>query len=134
MPSEVGEDAHSDGDVLLHAVIDALLGAAALGDIGTHFPPSDERWRSSDSRELARRAADLVRGAGWRIGNLDCTVMLEAPKLGGYKAAIAESVSACLGLAPGSVSVKAKTREGVGAVGEGRAVEAVAVVTLFGIA
>jgi 2-C-methyl-D-erythritol 4-phosphate cytidylyltransferase / 2-C-methyl-D-erythritol 2,4-cyclodiphosphate synthase len=131
VPSELGEDAHSDGDVLLHAIIDALLGAAALGDIGSHFPPSDEQWRGADSRDLARRTAALVRGAGWRIGNLDCTVTLERPRLGPHREAIAASVADCLGITPESVSIKAKTKEGLDAVGEGRAVEAMAIVALF---
>ncbi len=134
VPSELGEDAHSDGDVLLHAIIDAMLGAAALGDIGSHFPPSDEAWRGADSRDLAKRAATLVREAGWRLGNLDCTVVLERPKLGAYKAGIAASIAACLGLAAGAVSVKAKTKEGLDAVGEGRAVEAYAIVSLLPLA
>jgi 2-C-methyl-D-erythritol 4-phosphate cytidylyltransferase / 2-C-methyl-D-erythritol 2,4-cyclodiphosphate synthase len=130
IPSGLGEDAHSDGDVLLHAIIDAMLGAAALGDIGTHFPPSDEAWRDADSKDLARRASNSVREAGWEIGNLDCTVILERPKLGPHKEAIRESVAACLGISPGSVSIKAKTKEGVDAVGEGRAIEAAAAVLL----
>ncbi|MGA2545397.1 MAG: 2-C-methyl-D-erythritol 2,4-cyclodiphosphate synthase [Rectinemataceae bacterium] len=133
VPSELGEDAHSDGDVLLHAVADALFGAAALGDIGMHFPPSDERWRGADSRDLVRRAVALVSGAGWRIGNLDCTVVLERPRLGPYKDAIRESVAGCLGISPNAVSIKAKTKEGLDAVGEVRAVEAFAIVTLFPI-
>ena len=131
VPSELGEDAHSDGDVLLHAVVDALLGAAALGDIGSHFPPSDERWRGADSADLARRAAALVRDAGWEIGNIDCTVVLEAPRLGPFRSAIAERVAACLGISSGEVSVKAKTKEGVDAVGMGAAVEAMAIAALF---
>jgi 2-C-methyl-D-erythritol 4-phosphate cytidylyltransferase / 2-C-methyl-D-erythritol 2,4-cyclodiphosphate synthase len=131
IPSELGEEAHSDGDVLLHAIIDALFGAAALGDIGTHFPPSDEAWRDADSVDLARRAAALVRGSGWEIGNVDCTVVLERPKLGEHKEAIRACVAACLGLELEAVSVKAKTKEGLDSVGEGRAIEAQAVVILL---
>jgi 2-C-methyl-D-erythritol 4-phosphate cytidylyltransferase/2-C-methyl-D-erythritol 2,4-cyclodiphosphate synthase len=131
VPFELGEEGHSDGDVLLHAAIDALLGAAALGDIGLHFPPSDERWRGADSRELARKAVALVRQAGWEPGNLDCTVVLERPKLGPHRDAIRASMASCLGMRPDAVSVKAKTKEGVDAVGEGRAVEAYATVALF---
>lgn len=130
VPSDLGEEAHSDGDVLLHAVVDALLGAAALGDIGTHFPPSDPRWKGADSRELARKAAALVRAAGWEPLNLDCTVVLERPKLGPWKDAMRDSMAAVLGLGRGSVSVKAKTSEGVDAAGERRAVEARAAVLL----
>jgi 2-C-methyl-D-erythritol 4-phosphate cytidylyltransferase / 2-C-methyl-D-erythritol 2,4-cyclodiphosphate synthase len=131
VPSALGEEAHSDGDVLLHAVIDAILGAAALGDIGAHFPPTDEKWRGADSREFARRTAAMAREAGWQIGNLDCTVVLERPKLGPYKDAMRASIAECLGLAPTAVSVKAKTKEGVDATGEGLAIEAMAIVALF---
>ncbi len=129
--SELGEDAHSDGDVLLHAVIDALLGAAALGDIGSHFPPSDEAWRGADSRELARAVAALVRRSGWEPGNLDCTVMLERPRLGPSRERIRAQVAECLGMPVGAVSVKAKTGEGLDSVGEGRAIEAQAFLSLF---
>ncbi len=131
LPSELGEEAHSDGDVLIHAVIDAMLGAAALGDIGTHFPPSDEAWKDADSRDLLARTAALVRGAGWEPGNVDCTVVLERPRMGPYGNAIRESLASCLGVESSAVSVKAKTAEGLGEVGSGRAVEASAVVTLF---
>jgi 2-C-methyl-D-erythritol 4-phosphate cytidylyltransferase/2-C-methyl-D-erythritol 2,4-cyclodiphosphate synthase len=130
VPGDLGEEAHSDGDVLLHASIDALLGAAALGDIGTHFPPSDPAWKGADSKALARRVAAMVREAGWEIGNVDCTVVLERPRLGPYKDAIRSSVALCLGIPPEAVSVKAKTKEGVDAVGEGRAIEAAAIVLI----
>ncbi|MDP3177609.1 MAG: 2-C-methyl-D-erythritol 2,4-cyclodiphosphate synthase [Spirochaetaceae bacterium] len=128
IPSDLGEDGHSDGDVLLHAVIDALLGAVALGDIGQHFPPSDEAWRGADSRDLAARAAALVRSTGWEPVNVDCTVVLERPRLGPYRDAMRESIAAALGIDAAAVSVKAKTKEGLDAVGEGRAVEAQAIV------
>lgn len=130
IPSDKGEEAHSDGDVLLHAVIDALLGAAALGDIGSHFPPSDARWKDADSRVLAATAAALVRDAGYEPVNLDCTVVLEKPRLGPWKDAMRDSIARALGMASGAVSVKAKTSEGVDAAGEGRAIEAYAVVIL----
>lgn len=130
VPSELGEEAHSDGDVLLHAVIDALLGAAALGDIGSHFPPEDESWRDADSRKLAARAAGLVREAGYEIVNLDCTVVLERPRLGPHRDAMRASMAEALGVEPGSISVKAKTSEGVDAAGEGRAIEARAIALL----
>jgi 2-C-methyl-D-erythritol 4-phosphate cytidylyltransferase/2-C-methyl-D-erythritol 2,4-cyclodiphosphate synthase len=130
VPSDKGEEAHSDGDVLLHAIIDALLGAAALGDIGTHFPPSDARWKDADSRDLARAAASLVGDCGWEIGNLDCTVVLEAPRLGPHREAIRASIAGCLGIETGAISFKAKTKEGVDAVGEGRAIEAMAIALL----
>ncbi|HUW40377.1 MAG TPA: 2-C-methyl-D-erythritol 2,4-cyclodiphosphate synthase [Rectinemataceae bacterium] len=131
LPSDQGEDAHSDGDVLLHAIIDALLGAAALGDIGQHFPPSDAAWKDADSRDLLKRSVELVRGAGWEPGNLDCTVVLERPKVGPHRDAIRESLAALLGMPVSAVSVKAKTAEGLGELGAGRAVEASALVTLF---
>jgi len=126
-----GEAGHSDGDVLWHAIIDALLGAAALGDIGSHFPPSDLRWKDADSGNLARAAAGEVARAGWNVGNIDCTVILEKPRLGPYREAICASIAKALGLLPSAVSVKAKTREGFGEVGSGNAVEAQAVVLLF---
>jgi len=130
VPSDKGEEAHSDGDVLLHAIIDALLGAAALGDIGSHFPPSDPRWKDADSRDLAARAAALVREAGYEPVNLDCTVVLERPRLGPWKGAMCDSIARALGMDPRAVSVKAKTSEGVDAAGEGRAIEAYAAVIL----
>lgn len=130
IPSELGEEAHSDGDVLLHAVIDALLGAAALGDIGAHFPPEDESWRDADSRKLAHRAAELVRGAGYEIVNIDCTVVLERPRLGPHRDAMRASMALALGMDGSAISVKAKTSEGVDAAGEGRAIEARAIVLL----
>ena len=130
VPSDRGEEAHSDGDVLLHAIIDALLGAAALGDIGSHFPPSDPRWKDSDSRVLAATAAALVREAGYEPVNLDCTVVLERPRLGPWKDAMCDSIARVLGMDARAVSVKAKTSEGVDAVGEGRAIEACAAVIL----
>jgi 2-C-methyl-D-erythritol 2,4-cyclodiphosphate synthase len=130
VPAEFGEEAWSDGDVLLHAAIDALLGGAALGDIGSHFPPSDPRWKGADSRELAAHAVALVRKAGWEPLNLDCTVILEKPKLGPHREAIRSGLAAALGMELGSISVKAKTSEGVNAAGEGRAIEARAIVLL----
>lgn len=125
-----GEVAHSDGDVLLHAVIDALLGGAALGDIGLYFPPSDPKWKDADSKDLTRKAIALVREAGYSPVNLDCTVITEKPRLGPHREAIRASLAALLGMEPEAVSVKAKTKEGVDAVGEGRAIEARAVVLL----
>ena len=127
IPSDRGEQGYSDGDVLLHAVIDALLGSAALGDIGLHFPPGDPEWKNADSRDLARRARDLVRQAGWKPVNLDCTVILERPKLASYREAIRSSLAELLDMDPKAVSFKAKTMEGLGPVGEGHAVEARAV-------
>lgn len=128
IPSDRGEEAHSDGDVLLHAVIDALLGSAALGDIGSHFPPQDAAWKDADSRDLARRALALVREAGWTAGNLDCTVILEKPMLAPHRDAIRASLARILEMDESAVSLKAKTKEGLDATGEGRAIEARAVV------
>jgi len=124
VPADFGEEAHSDGDVLLHALIDALLGAAALGDIGTHFPPSESRWKDADSRELAKKAASLVEAHGWIPVNVDCTVTLERPRLGPHREAIRTTLASILGIGVDRVSLKAKTSEGVDAVGEGRAIEA----------
>jgi len=128
--SAVGEEGHSDGDALLHAVTDALLGALALGDIGTHFPPSDPRWKDADSRTFLTAAAAMARGRGWIASNLDVTVILEAPKLGPYREAVRASLASCLGIDVEAVSFKAKTNEGLGAVGRNEAVEASAVCLL----
>ncbi len=133
IPSQAGEVAHSDGDVLLHAIIDAFLGAAALGDIGSHFPPTDPRWKDADSKDLARSAAALVAGAGWEGVNLDCTVILEKPRLGPHRDAIRASIARIFGMDLAAVSVKAKTKEGVDATGEGRAIEAYATVLMAGL-
>ena len=130
IPFERGELGHSDGDVLLHALIDALLGAAALGDIGAHFPPSDARWKDADSLLLLARTVALVAAEGWRIVNADCTVVLERPRLRPHVEAIRARVAAALGLEVGRVSVKAKTAEGLGRIGSGEAVEARAVVLI----
>lgn len=130
IPFDRGELGHSDGDVLWHAVIDALLGAASLGDIGTHFPPSDQRWKDADSSELARRAMGLVRDSGWDIVNLDTTVTLERPRLGPHREAVCAALAAVLGVDRARISLKAKTKEGMDSVGSGDAVEARAVVLL----
>lgn len=122
-----GEAGHSDGDVLWHAITDALLGAAGLGDIGTHFPPSGDRWKDADSGVLARMAADMLAEQGWSIRNIDSTVILERPKLSPHREAICASIAERLGLPGETVSVKAKTYEGFGEVGSGKAVEARAI-------
>ena len=123
-----GPVAHSDGDALLHAVIDAMLGAAGLGDIGDHFPDSDPQYRGADSRGLLRRAAGLLEERGLRVVQVDSTVMLEAPKLGPHKRTMRETIAADLGLDAADVNVKAKTAEGLNAVGRGDAVAAEAAV------
>jgi 2-C-methyl-D-erythritol 2,4-cyclodiphosphate synthase len=130
IPADKGEQGHSDGDVLAHAVIDALLGAAGLGDIGELFPPSDPKWRDADSMELLRTAWDTVQVAGWRLSNLDCVVSAEKPKLLPHRDAIRSSLAAALGVSTETVFVKGKTGEGLGNIGEGLAVEALAVCLL----
>ena len=130
IPHTAGLLGHSDADALLHAITDALFGAAGLGDIGRHFPDTDERFRGADSMALLTEAARRVREAGWAIGNVDSTVIAQAPKLAPHIPAMRERIAAGLGLAPGRVNVKAKTAEKMGPVGEGRAMEASAVVLL----
>ena len=130
IPCEFGLAGHSDADVLAHAITDALLGAAALGDIGMHFPDTDPRWKGSDSLRFLEAARDMARGAGFRIVNVDSTVILERPKLKGYRPPIRERLAATLQVEVERVSVKFKTAEGVGPVGEGKSAEAQAIVTL----
>ncbi|MCS7026278.1 MAG: 2-C-methyl-D-erythritol 2,4-cyclodiphosphate synthase [Bryobacteraceae bacterium] len=132
--SDFGLDGHSDADVLAHAITDAILGAACLGDIGVHFPDTDPKWRNADSMKLLAQAYELARQAGFVLVNLDATVILERPKLKDYRLPIRESLASCLGLGLDRVSVKFKTAEGVGPVGEGRSAEAQAMVTLAKLA
>ncbi|HET8547718.1 MAG TPA: 2-C-methyl-D-erythritol 2,4-cyclodiphosphate synthase [Bryobacteraceae bacterium] len=128
--SDFGLEGHSDADVLAHAITDALLGAAALGDIGMHFPDSDPGWRGADSMRFLGHACTLVRERGYVVVNIDSTVILERPKLRDYRLAIREKLAAVTGLEVDQVSVKFKTAEKVGPVGEGRSAEAQAIVTL----
>lgn len=123
-----GIKAHSDGDVLIHAVCDALLGAAALGDIGQHFPDSDAKWRGIDSRELLRSVRDKIAAAGYRIVNVDTTVIVELPRVSPHAEAMRSNVASDLGVGIGAVSVKATTSEKMGFTGrgEGIAVQAIA--------
>jgi 2-C-methyl-D-erythritol 2,4-cyclodiphosphate synthase len=130
VPSELGLEGHSDADILSHAIADALLGAAALGDIGMHFPDTDPRWKGADSLLFLAHAAGLVRERGFRIVNVDSTVILERPKLKDYRQPIRESLARTLEIDVDRVSVKFKTAERVGPVGEGRSAEAQAIVTL----
>jgi len=130
VPSEIGLEGHSDADVLAHAITDAILGAAALGDIGMHFPDSDPRWKGADSLVFLRRAQQMAGEAGYRVVHVDSTVILERPKLKDYRQAIRERLASLLGIAVDRVSVKFKTAEKIGPVGEGRSAEAQAVVTL----
>ncbi|MCX7233164.1 MAG: 2-C-methyl-D-erythritol 2,4-cyclodiphosphate synthase [Burkholderiales bacterium] len=130
VPFHLGLLGHSDADVLLHAITDALLGAAALGDIGRHFPDTDARFKGADSMLLLAEAARRVRAAGWDIGNVDSTVIAQAPKLMTHIPAMCTRIAAGLGVAVGQVNVKAKTAEKLGPVGLGQAIEARAVVLL----
>jgi 2-C-methyl-D-erythritol 2,4-cyclodiphosphate synthase len=131
IPFALGLLGHSDADVLLHAITDALLGAAALGDIGTHFPDTDSRFKGADSRVLVAEAARLVRETGFEIGNVDSTVMAQAPKLAPHIAAMREQIAQVLKVSVDQVNVKAKTAEKMGPVGLGQAMEARAVVLLL---
>lgn len=129
----VGEDGlggHSDGDVLLHALCDALLGAAALGDIGLHFPPTDPSYAGADSKDLLRRVRELVAGAGYGIENVDSTVIAERPRLQEHMPQMRRTIAAVLGLDESQVSVKATTQEGLGAIGRGEGIAALAVALL----
>jgi 2-C-methyl-D-erythritol 2,4-cyclodiphosphate synthase len=130
VPCEFGLEGHSDADVLSHAITDAILGALALGDIGMHFPDSDPRWKGCDSLVFLRHARDLARERGFALVNVDSTVILERPKLKDYRAAIRQKLADALDLDIDRVSVKFKTAEKVGPVGEGRSAEAQAVVTI----
>jgi 2-C-methyl-D-erythritol 2,4-cyclodiphosphate synthase len=130
IPSEFGLAGHSDADVLSHAITDAILGAIAAGDIGMHFPDTDPKWKGAGSLVFLRHACDLAAQAGFRIANVDSTVILERPKLKDFRTAIRDSLAHAIGIDAACVSVKFKTAEGVGPVGEGRSAEAQAVVLL----
>lgn len=130
IPHDRGLVAHSDGDVLLHALMDALLGAAALGDIGRHFPPDDARFAGADSRALLREVARLVAAQGFAVANCDLTLIAEAPRIAAHRPAMVDNIAADLGIDAGSVNVKATTAEGLGALGRGEGVAAQAVVLL----
>ncbi|TLF48317.1 2-C-methyl-D-erythritol 2,4-cyclodiphosphate synthase [Halomonas urmiana] len=131
VPFDHGFVAHSDGDVLLHAVCDALLGACGLGDIGRHFPDTDPAWAGADSRALLRHVADLARKAGYRVGNLDATVLAQAPKLAPHVATMAGRIAEDLGVAVETINVKATTTERLGFTGRGEGIAAEAVVLLM---
>ncbi len=131
IPSEFGLDGHSDADILSHAITDAILGAAALGDIGMHFPDTDPRWEGAGSLAFLRHARELAEREGFRIVNVDSTVILERPKLKDYRVAIRQTLARSLDLEVERVSVKFETAEQLGPVGEGRAAEAQATVTLL---
>jgi 2-C-methyl-D-erythritol 2,4-cyclodiphosphate synthase len=130
VPHDRGVVAHSDGDVVVHALCDALLGALALGDIGRHFPPSDPQWKDADSLAFLRHCDGLARARGWTVGNADVTVVCERPKVGPHVAAIRETLAAALGIAVDAVSVKATTTEMLGFTGRGEGIAAQAVCLL----
>ncbi len=126
-----GIRAHSDGDVIIHALCDALLGAAGLGDIGQHFPDTDARWRGADSRALLVEVVRMLAQRGWRTINADVTLIAEAPRIGAHRAAMRQVLSETLGVEAAAVNIKATTQEGLGAIGrgEGIAAQAVALIT-----
>ncbi|QOW20201.1 2-C-methyl-D-erythritol 2,4-cyclodiphosphate synthase [Lysobacter ciconiae] len=130
VPHDRGVLAHSDGDVVIHALCDAMLGALALGDIGTHFPPSDPRWKDADSRTFLRHCRQLAAERGWVLGNADVTVICERPKVGPHVEAICTLLAADLGVAVDTVSVKATTSEQLGFTGRGEGLAALAVCLL----
>ena len=131
IPYEKGLDGHSYADVLVHAVMDALLGAAAMGDIGLHFPDTSERFKGIDSRILLRHTVEMLRDKGYRIGNVDCTLCLQRPKIKPYIAAMRETLAETMGIDPERVSVKATTTERLGFVGREEGVEAHAVALVY---
>jgi len=129
IPHDRGLDGHSDADVL-HAISDAILGALAMGDLGAHFPHTDWRWKDADSRVLLRHVVGMAAARGWAVGNLDTTVIAQAPKIAPHVAAMAANIAADLGCAPGDVSVKATTTERLGFAGRGEGIAALATVLL----
>ncbi len=130
IPYEMGLAAHSDGDVLIHALCDALLGAAALKDIGTHFPDTEEKYENIDSQMLLTRVVQLLRQQGWRINNADCTLILEQPKMRPHIDAMVEVLSSLLQVEPARLSIKAKTNEKMGFTGNGEGIAAAAIVSI----
>jgi 2-C-methyl-D-erythritol 2,4-cyclodiphosphate synthase len=128
--AERGLAGHSDADALTHAVIDALLGAAGLGDIGQHFPDTDERWRDADSLELLSQVCVFLEEHGWRVLHLDATVICEAPKLGPHRDDMRRCLAATVGIGAREVNVKFTTNEGMGAIGRGEGIAAMAVATV----
>ena len=128
--AERGLAGHSDADALTHALIDALLGAAGLGDIGQHFPDTDERWRDADSLELLSQVCIFLEEHGWAVRHVDATVICEAPKLGGHRDAMRRALAATVGISPRDVNVKFTTSEAMGAIGRGEGIAAMAVATV----
>ena len=130
IPSEFGPDGHSDADVAVHALIDALLGAAALGDIGSHFPDNDEKWKNADSMLLLKQVYELIKNQGYALSNADITIALERPKLSEYIPAMRKSVALAVSAEFDRISVKATTEEGLGYIGSGQGIAASAVVLI----
>jgi 2-C-methyl-D-erythritol 2,4-cyclodiphosphate synthase len=130
VPSDRGLAGHSDADALTHAIIDALLGAAGLGDIGQHFPDTDERWRDADSLALLDEVCGFLREHGWSVTHVDATVICEAPKLGPHRDAMRTSLAATIGIRAREVNVKFTTNEGMGPIGRGEGIAAMAVATV----
>lgn len=131
VPHTYGVRAHSDGDVVLHALCDAILGALAMGDIGKHFPPSDPQWKASDSRDFLHHCAGLAAAGGWRLGNADITVICERPRIGPHADAMRANIAADLGVDVGLISIKATTTEALGFTGRGEGVAAQALCLLL---
>ena len=130
IPFDKGLEGHSDADVLIHAVCDALLGAAALGDIGRHFPDTDPKYKNADSRALLREVAGKVKQAGFSVANVDATIIAQAPKMAAHIPAMVANIAADLGIGSGQVNVKAKTAERLGAIGRGEGITAEAIALL----
>ena len=130
VPSGKGSVGHSDGDVVTHAIVDALLGAASCGDIGTHFPSEDEQWKGASSLQFLSHAVQVIRDAGFEISNVDATVILETPRLSGYLEEMRNLLAAEMGVEPNAVSVKATTTDGLGFTGRGDGVGAMAIATV----
>jgi 2-C-methyl-D-erythritol 2,4-cyclodiphosphate synthase len=130
IPSDTGLAGHSDADAVSHAITDAILGAAGMGDIGSHFPPGDEQWRDADSLDLLSRAVDVVAGSNYQVVNVDVTVIAEHPRIGPHVPGMRERIAAAIGIGPQHVSVKGKTNEGMGWTGRGEGLAVIAVVLL----
>jgi 2-C-methyl-D-erythritol 2,4-cyclodiphosphate synthase len=130
IPDARGLAGHSDGDVLLHAVADALLGAAGRGSLGEHFPDGAAEWKDADSSRIVRRAAELAREAGWRLGNVDAVVVAQAPRISPHATAMRERLAAILGVEPGCISVRGTSSNGLGFAGRGEGIAAFVVVLL----
>ena len=134
IPHERGLAGHSDADAVAHAIADAVLGAAGAGDIGTHFPPSEERWRDADSLDLLRAVVALARVSGWRVVNVDVSVICESPRLAPHIPTMRRRLAEVLELQPGAVSIKGKTNEGMGWIGRGEGIAAIAVAQVDSLA